>query len=115
MLEIEKKRAEEIDKTMSVSINLETGQSSLKIDEQDAEFSYARQNEDVNKFLQNQVAFKKSNALFRPFEASQGCDDTETQDLEKQFNTLSSFKFKAAILNDEKSKKLYEKLRPDQI
>lgn len=51
MLEIEKKRAEEIEKTMSVSINLETGQSSMKIDEQDEEFSYARQNEEVNKFL----------------------------------------------------------------
>lgn len=58
MLEIEKKRADEIDKTMSVSINLETGQSSLKIDEVDSEFSYAKQNEDVNYFLQNQVAFK---------------------------------------------------------
>jgi hypothetical protein len=42
MLEIEKKRADEIDKTMSVSINLETGQSSLKIDEVDSEFSYAK-------------------------------------------------------------------------
>jgi hypothetical protein len=53
MLEIEKKRAEEIEKTMSVSINLETGQSRLKVDEEDDEFSYARQNEDVNKFLQS--------------------------------------------------------------
>jgi hypothetical protein len=42
MLEIEKKRAEEIDKTMSVTINLETGQSKMKVDEEDEEFSYAR-------------------------------------------------------------------------
>jgi len=51
MLDIEKKRAEEIDKTMSVSINLETGQSKMKIDEEDEAFAYARQNEQVNKFL----------------------------------------------------------------
>ncbi len=51
MLEIEKKRAEVIEKTMTVNINLETGQSSLKVDEEDDEFAYARQNEDVNKFL----------------------------------------------------------------
>ena len=37
MLEIEKKRADEIDKTMSVSINLETGYDIV-----------AKQNEDVN-------------------------------------------------------------------
>ena len=51
MLEIEKKRAEVIEKTMTVNINLETGQSSQKVDEEDDEFAYARQNEDVNKFL----------------------------------------------------------------
>lgn len=42
MLEIEKKRAEVIEKTMTVNINLETGQSSLKVDEEDDEFAYAR-------------------------------------------------------------------------
>ena len=41
MLEIEKKRAEVIDSKMNVTINLETGESSLKIDEQDNEFSFA--------------------------------------------------------------------------
>ena len=40
MLEVEKKRAEEIDSKMNVTINLETGTSSLKIDERDNAFSY---------------------------------------------------------------------------
>lgn len=48
MLEIEKKRAELIDSKMTVSINLETGETRLAVDERDNEFSFARQNEAVN-------------------------------------------------------------------
>ena len=53
MLEIEKKRAEVIDSMMNVTINLETGESSMKIDEKDNEFSFAAQNKAVNEFMQN--------------------------------------------------------------
>lgn len=52
MLEIEKKRAEQIDSKMNVNINLETGETSLKTDERDNEFSFAAQNKAVNEFLQ---------------------------------------------------------------
>jgi hypothetical protein len=85
MLEIEKKRAELIEKTMTVNINLETGQSSLKVDEEDDEFAYARQNEDVNKFLLSQISAKHQNALFRPFEAGAEGGDPTTEELEMQF------------------------------
>lgn len=53
MLEIEKKRAEVIDSKMNVTINLETGETSLKIDEADNEFSFAAQNRAVNQFMQD--------------------------------------------------------------
>ena len=48
MLEIEKKRAEVIDEKMNVTINLETGETSMKINEMDNEFSFAAQNKAVN-------------------------------------------------------------------
>ena len=38
MLEIEKKRADEIDSKMNVNINLETGEVTLKIEEEDSAF-----------------------------------------------------------------------------
>jgi hypothetical protein len=42
----------------------------MKMDEQDEEFSYARQNEEVNKFLQSQLSVNRNkNALYKPFEA----------------------------------------------
>ena len=40
MLEIEKKRAEEIDNKMTVDINLETGAVKLRTDEKDNAFAY---------------------------------------------------------------------------
>ena len=70
MLEIEKKRAEVIDSMMNVTINLETGESSMKIDEKDNEFSFAAQNKAVNEFMQNQLSsLSKGSGMFRPFEA----------------------------------------------
>jgi len=42
MLVIEKKRAEEIDSKMNVSINLETGKVNLKLNEQDEQFEFGR-------------------------------------------------------------------------
>ena len=112
MLEIEKKRAEVIEKTMAVDINLETGQSKMKHNEEEEEFSYARQNEDVNQFLQAQVG--KSDALYKPFESCEGFEGVQTcEDLERQFANLSAFTFKAADLSEDKQKKVYEKLRPE--
>jgi hypothetical protein len=40
MLEIEKKRAEEIDSKMNVDINLVTGEVKLKINEEDEAFEF---------------------------------------------------------------------------
>ena len=40
MLEIEKKRAEEIDSKMNVNINLETGEVKIKINEEDSVFEF---------------------------------------------------------------------------
>jgi hypothetical protein len=42
MLEIEKKRADEIDSKMNVNINLETGECTLKIGEEDHQFDFAQ-------------------------------------------------------------------------
>ncbi len=41
MLEIEKKRAEEIDSKMNVNINLVTGEVKLKLGEEDSAFEFA--------------------------------------------------------------------------
>jgi len=69
MLEIEKKRAEQIDAKMNVNINLETGVTSLKIDERDNEFSFAAQNKAVNEFMQEQLSIEsRGTGMFRPFE-----------------------------------------------
>ena len=40
MLDIEKKRAEEIDNKMKVNINLVTGEVNLKINEEDSAFEF---------------------------------------------------------------------------
>ena len=56
MLEVEKKRAEQIDSKMNVTINLETGETSMKIGEIDNEFSFAAQNRAVNEFMQDQLS-----------------------------------------------------------
>ena len=70
MLEIEKKRAEVIDEKMNITINLETGESRLAVDERDNEFSFAAQNRAVNEFMQDQLSSEsRSGGIFRPFEA----------------------------------------------
>jgi len=70
MLDIEKKRAEQIDAKMNISINIETGESTLKIDERDNEFSFAAQNKAVNEFMQEQLSIEsRGKGMFRPFEA----------------------------------------------
>ena len=40
LLEIEKKRAEEIDSKMNVNINLETGEVKIKMNEEDTVFEF---------------------------------------------------------------------------
>ncbi len=42
MLEIEKKRADEIDSKMNVNINLETGHVTLKTNEEDSAFEFGQ-------------------------------------------------------------------------
>ena len=56
MVEIEKKRAEIIDSKMNVTINLETGEVTMKTDGEDNEFSFAAQNRAVNEFMQDQLS-----------------------------------------------------------
>lgn len=51
MLDIEKKRAEEIDGKMNVNINLETGEVKLNLNEEDMQFEFGKQSRDVNAFL----------------------------------------------------------------
>ena len=51
MLEVEKKRKEEIDSKMNVQIDLDKGTTNLKIDEQDEMFMFGNQNKQVNEYL----------------------------------------------------------------
>lgn len=60
MLEIEKKRANEIDSKMNVSINLETGHVTLKTNEEDSAFEFGQQSRDVNEFLHKQNLQKQN-------------------------------------------------------
>ena len=72
MLEIEKKRANEIDSKMNVSINLETGHVTLKTNEEDSAFEFGQQSRDVNEFLHKQN-LQKQNQL-NNLEDSRNCE-----------------------------------------
>ncbi len=75
MLEIEKKRANEIDSKMNVNINLVTGQVDLKINEEDSAFEFGAQTRDVNNFLQDQFSGQSRQGYsFKPFEGDSTCD-----------------------------------------
>lgn len=69
MLEIEKKRVEEIDSKMNVNINLETGEVTHIINEEDTVFEFGQQSKDVNSYLQTQFSNEnRRGKSFRPFE-----------------------------------------------
>ena len=51
MLEIEKKRKEELDSKMNVSIDLDKGTTNLKINEEDTLFTFGSQNKQANEYL----------------------------------------------------------------
>ena len=51
MLDMEKKRADEIDDKMNVNIDLETGKVTLRTKEEDEAFEFGQQMKDVNHFL----------------------------------------------------------------
>ena len=104
MLEIEKKRANEIDSKMNVSINLETGHVTLKTNEEDSAFEFGQQSRDVNEFLHKQN-LQKQNQL-NNLEDSKNCELDQLAQLSK----LGQFTFKAATLTNHKDKKLYEAL-----
>ena len=53
MLDMEKKRADEIDDKMNLNIDLETGAVTLKIKEEDSAFEFGQQSKDVNSYLQD--------------------------------------------------------------
>ena len=111
MLEIEKKRAEQIDAKMNISINLETGQSTLKIDERDNEFSFAAQNKAVNEFMQENLSIEsRGKGMFRPFEADGNSKQVKITDMVTQMMNLSTFNIKAASLKDKKDQNLYKSL-----
>ena len=109
MLEIEKKRAEVIDSKMNVTINLETGETSLKIDEADNEFSFAAQNKAVNQFMQDQLSSeaRDKGGLFKPFEVEgkggKALSAVNIEQVAARMADLGSFNIKAANLNDTKS------------
>ena len=105
MLEIEKKRKEEIDSKMNVSIDIAKGTSNLKIDEEDAMFSFGNQNIQANEFLNKTSAM---NTRYKPFEIG----SSYTQESFNKLEQIDSFVFKACQLQDEKSIKLYENMNP---
>lgn len=101
MLEIEKKRAEIIDEKMNVNINLETGETSLKIGETDNEFTFAAQNRAVNQFMQDQLSSGTRSGPFRPFEADgKGGGQPDINEIAHRMLNMSTFNIKAANLND---------------
>lgn len=110
MQEVEKKRQEELDSKMNVTIDLQKGTTTLKVDEEDKMFTFGAQNKQVNEFLGK--TFDKSSGgvkKFKPFEIEQLTSQiTDEDDPRKQLEKLNSFTFKACtnFATDEKSKKL---------
>jgi hypothetical protein len=51
MQEVEKKRQEEMDSKMNVTIDLTTGATDLKVNEVDSMFTFGAQNKAVNEYL----------------------------------------------------------------
>ena len=119
MQEVEKKRQEDIDSKMNVTIDLAKGTTDLKVDEQDAMFAFGAQNQMVNEYLGKQAQQKKQHGvlqkerttLYRPFE-SMDDDDEAVEDKKKpndpmaQFANLASFSFKAFSTTEEKQLKV---------
>ena len=72
MQEVEKKRQEEMDSKMNVTIDLVKGTTTLKANEEDALFTFGAQNQMVNEYL-GKLADQRREARatgqkYRPFE-----------------------------------------------
>lgn len=130
MQEIEKKRQEEIDSKMSLNIDLQKGTTNLNREEEDQLFTFGKQVEQTNQFLQMTTGAnkKKMGGVYRPFESASassisGTDDSSgylsTTDLlndpQKALSSMNTFYFKACQLSDEKSLNLYKGLQPDYL
>ena len=51
MQEVEKRRQEEMDSKMNVTIDLTKGTTNLKVDEEDKMFTFGKQNQMANEYL----------------------------------------------------------------
>lgn len=65
MLEVEKKRQDEIDSKMNVTIDLDKGTTKLKKEDDDKMFAFGNQNKLSNQFM---MATHTKGGKFRPFE-----------------------------------------------
>lgn len=110
MLDLEKKRAEEIDSKMSVDINLETGEVKVRKTEDEA-FEFGQQSRDVNMYLSDQFAPDRRGRQFKPFEAG---SEAEPMDPLTQIKALTSFNFVASKLTNEKDQNLYKQVSKPQ-
>eukprot|EP00347_Sterkiella_histriomuscorum_P000979 403373797 len=120
MQEIEKKRQEEIDSKMNITMDLDKGTTNLKIEEEDKLFTFGQQNIQTNEFLQKTAGANKIKAAggrYKPFEGVDDPHQLTTTDLltnpQKALDNINSFYFKPCTLSDEKSLKLYQGLQPD--
>jgi hypothetical protein len=101
MQEVEKKRQEEMDSKMNVTIDLVKGTTALKTNEEDSMFSFGNQNIMANEYMGKQAEIKRERAgLYRPFE--EGGAEEEKRKTEEEmirgFEKLTSFTFKAATV-----------------
>lgn len=81
MQEVEKKRQEEIDSKMNVTIDLVKGTTTLKANEEDSMFTFGAQNQMVNDYLGKQADEKReamnrgAGKKYLPFEHDDGKED----------------------------------------
>jgi len=108
MVEVEKKRAAAIDEKMAVNIDLESGITSLVLEEKDQMFSQEQQSHDVNQFMATgpNATMSEGGGLYKPFEEG-GPDLRDPQALMESINN-NSFQIRATDLKDEKTKAVYE-------
>ena len=118
MQEVERKREQELDSKMNVTIDVARGTTSLKVGEEDKQFTFGNQNAQTNEFLQ-QTSGKRGGLSFRPFEAMEGDEQSfkiqSQRETERILSSANEFYFKPCVFEDEKSSLLCQEMQPDYM
>ncbi|CDW80309.1 activating signal cointegrator 1 [Stylonychia lemnae] len=116
MQEVEKKRQEEIDSKMNVTIDLQKGTTDLVSNEQDKLFTFGNQNIQTNEYLSKTTGVNKTQgSKYKPFEGEDLTNKLLLENPQMAIDNINTFYFKPCTLSDEKSQLLYQELQPSYM